>query len=59
MQSNDHTPEYERLLDFIKDHNPNITFGVIFTVKEGRKHRLWCGSEAKPAFRISIKPIKL
>jgi len=49
------TKNYNDLLEFIKAHNPNITFGVVFTKEEGRKHRLLCGSEEKAMFRISLK----
>lgn len=49
------TENYIDLLEFIKANNSNITFGIVFTKEEGRKHRLWCGSEAKPMFRISLK----
>ena len=49
------TKNYNDLLEFIKTNNPNITFGIVFTREEGRKHRLWCGSEKKPMFRISLK----
>ena len=49
------TQNYHELLEFVKANNPQITFGVVFTKEEGRKHRLWCGSEEKAMFRISLK----
>ncbi len=52
------TKKYLNLLDFIKQNNPNIVFGVVFTAEEGRKHRLWCGTEEVCMFRISLKQEK-
>lgn len=49
------TQLYLNLLEFIKHNNPDITFGVVFGIEEGIKHRLWCGCEKKPKFRISLK----
>jgi len=51
----ENTDKYTTLLEFLKLNNPVITFGIVFHVKEGRKHRLWCGTEEKLMFRISLK----
>ena len=49
------TKKYTELLEFVKANNQKITFGIVFPVIEGRKHRLWCGTEEKCHFIISLK----
>lgn len=55
MENDILTKKYNQTLEFIKANNSNIDFGVVFTVTEGRKHRLWFGTEKKCMFRISLK----